>query len=195
MRALPAPPVAIVIDNLGELKPRGTYRDEHAGLLEVMRDLRGVRKLLGIPVVTLAHPNRESAKGALHRRLRATDVLGGSAAERVCDGVLLMHREDLHPTRDHQKEPAESGITELFSPKVRGIGKLFCEVRSIEQEHRFVSARPAAAAAGAASAGAAVDPFDAGECLPEDPKVVFVGETAPLAFAPAGDDGTEGEPW
>ena len=191
-RGMRVRPVMIFIDNLGEMKPRGRHRDVSEEMAEKMDDLRHARKLLGIPIVTLAHPNREAAKGAMTRRLRLSDIAGGAAAERKCDGALLVHREDLHPTRDHQKEPCEPGVLEVYSPKWRGVGAMFCELASVTDKHRYVSRRRRDGGSLVEAAPAAApgdDAWERGGGLPVDEVPTFIGETGHLDLAPA-DDGT-----
>lgn len=193
-RSMRPAPAMIVIDNLGEMKTRGKGLDEGAATREKMGDLRHARKLLGIPIVVLAHPNREATKGAMMRRLRTSDIAGGSAAEKMCDGVLLVHREDMHPTRDHKREPPEAGVLEIYSSKVRGVGAMFCELVSVPSEHRYASRRrrdPGSARGPAEEEFA--EPSFAGEGLPMDDAPVFQGETGRLALD--SDDGTDGAPW
>lgn len=197
-RAMHPPPAMIVIDNLGELKARGRHRDVGEEMAEKMADLRHARKLLRIPIVTLAHPNREAAKGAMTRRLRLSDIAGGAAAERMCDGALLVHREDLHPTRDHAKEPCEPGVLEVYSPKWRGVGAMFCELASVPERHRYASRRRHDAGAltqapPPSDDGDGCDPF-LGAGLPLDEVPAFAGETATLPLGPGSDEPAV-EPW
>lgn len=137
IRQMPRRPVLAILDNLSELKPRGNHRNGWDATAEILGDLRLARKQLGIPILTLAHPNREATKGVTQRKLRMQDIGGGGAAERRCDGILILHREDIHPTRDHKKDPPVPDILEVYAPKFRGIGTGFCELQSIPHEHRF----------------------------------------------------------
>ena len=201
VRGMRVKPALIVIDNLGELRTRGRHNDDGKATEERMEDLRHARKLLGVPILTLAHPNREATKGAMMRRLRISDIAGGAHAERKCDGALIVHREDMHPTRDHKKEPAEPGVLEVFSPKWRGVGVVFCELLAAPQLHRFTSRRRGdpASLLDATPPAPAEDEWAQGEALPmDDPSVVFAGETRALNLGPgdeARDDGTEGASW
>ena len=190
-RAMSPRPALIVIDNLGEMKARGRHRDAGEEMAEKMADLRHARKLLGVPILTLAHPNREAAKGAMTRRLRLSDIAGGAAAERMCDGALLVHREDLHPTRDHQKEPCEAGVLEVYSPKWRGVGAMFCELASVPARHRYASRRRRDAGALTEAAPPNDDPFDQGECLPMADAPTFEGETRALPLGPGDERGPQ----
>jgi hypothetical protein len=133
-------PALIVIDNLGELGTREKHRERDLGVMEKMQDLRRAKNVLQIPILTLAHPNNEALKGTYARRLRGSDIAGGAPAERICDGVILMHREDKHPTCDHSKEAPVAGLVELYSSKVRGLSeRVYCEVMAVAAEHRFSS--------------------------------------------------------
>jgi len=135
-------PVFIVIDNLGELATREKFRERDLAMVEKMTDLRGAKNQLKIPILTLAHPNRDAEKGVRGRRLRGSDIAGGAPAERICDGLILMHREDKHATRDHTSEPPVPGCVELYSSKVRGLtDAMYCEVMAISSEHRFAARR------------------------------------------------------
>ena len=69
----------------------------------------------GVSVV-YADVNAKEAEQAAAEARKA----GGKAIARKCDGVLMMHREDKQPTRDHKKEPPRTGIVNIYSEKVRG---------------------------------------------------------------------------
>jgi len=132
----------IVIDNLLELEPRKKHATEWEGVVANMNDLRRARKLLRIPIVTIAHPNAEPTKGALYRRLRSGDIAGGKTAARKADGIMCLHREDKHPTYDHAKKGAPvPGLMQVYADKWRGItgGTFYCELLELPREHRFTS--------------------------------------------------------
>jgi len=199
-RGMTPRPVAIVIDNLGELVARGTYgaRTDLA-TEEKMKDLRRAKNLLRIPIITLAHPTSAARSGARPRRLAEGDIAGGQASTRVCDGVLLMHREDLHPTRDHAKDPPTPGCVEIYSSKLRGLSSpLYVEALARTHEHRFISRlRPDADVwqavemtdprpSGVRSTGGA-SVYDTAGDLPLDP-APYLGETRALDLGPQWGD-------
>jgi len=166
-KATGKPRVAMVlIDNLLELEPRKKHASEWEGVVANMNDLRRARKLLGIPILTIAHPNAESTKGVLYRRLRSGDVAGGKAAARKADGILCLHREDKHPTCDHDKKPPTPGLMQVYADKWRGIpgGTFYCELMELRSEHRFVSV-------------GATDAHDADDRI--DPRASIVRERTP----------------
>ena len=175
-RAMDPRPVAVFIDNLGELSARGSYgvRTDLA-TEEKVKDLRRAKNLLKIPFVTLAHPTSAARGGNKPRRVTEADIAGGQPAVRITDGVIVMHREDIHPTRDHKKDPPTPGVVELYSGKVRGLSRpLYCEALAIVHEHRFASTRlrdgdpfaPAYAPPVAAGADC-LDAYGAGDGLPD----------------------------
>lgn len=135
-------PVLVVIDNLGELDTRAKYRDRDEAQVEKMRDLRAAKDALGIPFLTLAHPNAQALAGRQGRKLREGDVAGGQAASRVADGTIFMHDENKHATCDHEKHPPTPGVVEVYGTKIRGLSRpLLEEVFAIPSEHRFTSTR------------------------------------------------------
>lgn len=201
-RGMSPRPVAIFVDNLGELLTRGTYGSRtDLATEEKMKDLRRAKNLLKIPIVTLAHPTSAARSGARPRRLAEGDIAGGQASTRVCDGVLLMHREDKHPTRDHAKDPPTPGCVEIYSGKVRGLSQpLYVEALAIIDEHRFASRiRPDADVwqtvpadpVRAYTADDVLDRYGAGAGLPDDGAPMFAGETGTLDLGPQYDDGSE----
>lgn len=204
-RARGLPPVAlIVIDNLLELEPRKKHATEWEGVVANMNDLRRARKLLRVPIVTIAHPNAEATKGALYRRLRSGDIAGGKTAARKADGVMCLHREDKHPTYDHAKKGAPvPGLMQVYADKWRGItgGTFYCELIELPREHRFTSVGvrdelddfapprgPGVVPAGDPD-GAAI--YAAADALPDDGAPMLPGETGRLAV----DDGTGAVSW
>lgn len=175
-RAMSPRPVAVFIDNLGELTARGSYgaRTDLA-TEEKAKDLRRAKNLLKIPFITLAHPTGTPRSGAKPRRVTEADIAGGQPAVRITDGVIVMHCEDKHPTRGKGEESPAPGVVELYSGKVRGLSRpLYCEALAIVHEHRFASTRlrdgdpfaPAYAPPVAAGADS-LDAYGAGDGLPD----------------------------
>ena len=212
-RGMRPAPVLIVIDNLGELTARGQHGTRtDLATEEKMKDLRRAKNLLKIPILTLAHPTSAARSGARPRRIAEGDIAGGQASTRVCDGVLLMHREDKHPTRDHSKDPPTPECVEIYSGKVRGVSKpIYVEAIARINEHRFVSRQtrdadvwtqdnfsprvsmvhershgPVSASDGAAIYAAAGD-------LPDDGAPASRGESGRLALADEGPQWTDGD--
>lgn len=194
VRGMKTRPALVVVDNLGELKPRGRHATPADGTAEIMDDLRAARKLLGVPILTLGHVGRVMAQGQQYRRPRPSDIAGGSAVEKKCDGMILIHCEDMHPTpRKGDDGPVVPGRSELWTPKFRGIPFGMCCLDFVSAQQSFVSVRgrddmgPPVAATSLSP-----DAFDAGEGLPMDGAPVFHGETAALPLAPGlNADGTE----
>lgn len=208
-KAAGTPRVAMVlIDNLLELEPRKRHASEWEGVVANMNDLRRARKLLNIPILTIAHPNADSTKGALYRRLRSGDVAGGKAAARKADGILCLHREDKHPTCDHEKRPPTPGLMQVYADKWRGVsgGTFYCELMELRSEHRFVSVGATDAtpevidprasmtrvrAPGPVTAGDDVlDRYGAGDGLPDvGGAPVYAGESGYLDLGPQDEAG------
>lgn len=165
--------VLAVVDNLLELEPREKHRNAWDAVIANMDDLRRARKLLGIPIVVICHPNGDPMKGHLYRRLRTGDIAGGKAVGRKADAILCLHREDVHPTRDHKKDPAVPGLLQVYSDKVRGVGRVYAELMELKSEHRFISTGDAGAEPFADPAATAqpdrdvLDDYGAGDGLPD----------------------------
>lgn len=203
-RAMRPGPVAVFIDNLGEMEARGQHGSRtDLATEEKAKDLRRAKDLLKIPFVTLVHPTQDAVRGK--GRLGISDIAGGGAIGRLCDGTIFLHDESRRPTRDHKKDPPTPGIVEIYTAKLRGpVGAAFCEVQRVTHEHRFASTRRRDQGGQlidddgvfdpSPSDAAVPDAFDEGEGLPMDGAPVFHGETGALALAP-GDDGTAGAPW
>ena len=212
-RGMRPAPVLIVIDNLGELAARGQYGTRtDLATEEKMRDLRRAKNFLKIPILTLAHPTSAARSGARPRRIAEGDIAGGQASTRVCDGVLLMHREDKHPTRDHTKDPPTPECVEIYSGKVRGVSRpVYVEAIARISEHRFVSRqtrdadvwtqetvdpRPSHVRVRSAAQGDGAAIYNAAGDLPDDGAPVFRGESGRLDLGPQwtddDDDGRRG---
>lgn len=198
VRALKVRPALVVLDNLGEIKPRGRHATAADGVAEIMDDLRAARKLLGVPILTLGHVGRVMAQGQQYRRPRPSDIAGGSAVEKKCDGMILIHCEDMHPTpRKGDDLPVVPGRSELWTPKFRGIPFGVCWLDFVSASQSFVSVRGRDGFAerepdAAPAVDPAADDWAAGERLPEDPSLVFEGETPTLALAPGAGLNSDG---
>lgn len=176
-RAMRPPPAAVFIDNLGEMEVRGQHgtRTDLASE-EKAKDLRRAKDLLRIPFVTLVHPTQDAVRGK--GRLGISDIAGGGAIGRLCDGTIFMHDETRRPTRDHKKSPPTPGMVEIYTAKLRGpVGAAFCEVQRVTHEHRFASTRRRDAG------GQLIDDPDA----LDDPRPSHV-DPRPVAAVPSGDD-------
>jgi replicative DNA helicase len=181
VHALSQRPELVVVDHLGELQPRGRYREEREKIQEIMRDLAAAKRMLGIPFLILAHIGRAVAQGAAYRKPRPSDLFGGSGVEKTADVVMLLHREDLHPTTTGKKgdDPPEPGIVEVFVPKIRGAAPGFARLRFDGARQRFHDATRGAeharAQTPATHATASAPPRDDVEGLPdaEDPGPLY----------------------
>ena len=213
-RSMRPGPVAVFIDNLGEMEARGHHGTRtDLATEEKAKDLRRAKDLLKIPFVTLVHPTQEAVRGK--GRLGIADIAGGGAIGRVCDGTIFLHDECRRPTRDHKKDPPTPGVVEIYTAKLRGpVGSAFCEVQRVAHEHRFASTRrrdaggqlidddgpdaepidPRASMAharahGPVSAGEGAAIYAAAGALPDDGAPVFVGESGYLDLGPQDEAG------
>ncbi len=140
-RSMRPSPVAVFIDNLGEMEARGNHGTRtDLATREKAQDLRAAKDLLKVPFVTLVHPTQEAVRGK--GRLGISDIAGGGAIGQLCDGTIFLHDECRRPTRDHKKDPPTPGIVEIYTAKLRGpVSSAFCEVQRVTHEHRFASTR------------------------------------------------------
>ncbi|HEX4936988.1 MAG TPA: DnaB-like helicase C-terminal domain-containing protein [Gemmatimonadaceae bacterium] len=123
IRALPRPPALVVVDHLLILSHACPGREEHHRVTHAVRALVEIGKRTGCTLLVLAHIGRATAgKGELYRRPRAEDLAGGRTIEEAADGILILHREDKHPTsKESQNDPTNHGRVEVFAPKLRGV--------------------------------------------------------------------------
>ena len=203
--ALPSPPALVVVDHVGKLTPVGKHRDRKEQMREIGDALHRLGVALGIPILTLVHIGRGMAKEGLYRRPRLEDMVDSATFEADADAVVILHREDLYPTKKYTpSEPAEPGLTHALVSKVRwGEPGRVAMLRFHGAHQRFESAhrrdesddgRPSQVHASrpgpVATHGDGLDAYGAGDGLPD------VGAPTPLFDGrddgPQYDDGEAG---
>ena len=194
----------VVVDYLQLLQepsdlPRGANREQAVGANA--RALKLMAMELGVPVVALSQLNREGDSGVpTLAMLRESGSL-----EQDANTVIFVY-----PDGDQDKAAPVKRVHLLVAKQRNGLADVGVELvfdrattafseTDASERRGFAPARrrrgPAPHGPELAGTPHAPRGGNGGECLPVDPTVVFVGETAPLALAPAVDDGTEGEPW
>jgi len=101
----------LVIDHLHEMALPGK-QGEVIERGQALRDLKGLAKQLGMPVVVLAQLNREAAKGG---RPTIADIRGSGGIEEVADVILFIHRPDVYNPADRP------GLVEVIVGKGRNV--------------------------------------------------------------------------
>lgn len=106
----------IVVDHLHEMALPGK-QGEVIERAQALRDLKGLAKDLGCPVVVLAQLNRGAAKpdGGTVRRPTMADLRGSGGIEEVADVVLFLHRWDYYKADDRP------GLVEVIVGKGRDV--------------------------------------------------------------------------
>lgn len=186
LAALPARPAAVVVDHVGKLLPVGRHRDRKEQLREIGDAIHRLGLALDVPILTLVHIGRGVAKDGLYRRPRIEDIVESATLEADADAVLLLHREDMCPTKKYTPaEPAEPGLTHALVTKTRwGEPGRVAMMRFHGAHQRFASChRPDGRAAPPAA--------DPGECLPMADAPTFEGETAALPLGPGDERGPQ----
>lgn len=118
--ALPSLPAVVVVDHVGKLAPVGRHRDRKEQMREIGDALHRLGTALGVPILTLVHIGRGVAKDALYRRPRLEDMVDSATLEADADAVVILHREDLYPTKKYTaSDPAEPGLTHALVSKTR----------------------------------------------------------------------------
>lgn len=118
MMALPSPPSLVIVDHVGKIEPRGRHREKRHALAEVSQDLIMLARQTGVPLLVLAHINRDGSDAPSLDNLAEADQLGQDA-----DGVIIMHRPDLVPPPKRSRDDgpmAEPGVALVSAAKVRG---------------------------------------------------------------------------
>lgn len=113
--ALPTRPALIIVDHVGKLRALGRHRERRDAMGEVSESLCDLAKQTGAAVLCLAHINRDGAERPTLEHLAEADALGKDA-----DGVLLMHRDDLYPSRRKDAAPPEKNVGLVLAAKIRG---------------------------------------------------------------------------
>ena len=80
----------IVVDYIGLLKSKRSYRDKHDEVAEISGDLKELAMEMNIPVVALCQLNREAEKS----KPTLAHLRQSGAIEQDADIVMLLHRED-----------------------------------------------------------------------------------------------------
>jgi replicative DNA helicase len=122
IRALPTPPVLVVVDHLLRLLGTRDVAEEHKVVTEVVKAIVRLGKRTGATFLVLAHIGRGVAGkgGDLYHLPRVEHLAGGRTIEQEADGIILLHREDQRPTTKESKgDPTKRGIVEFFAPKLR----------------------------------------------------------------------------
>jgi replicative DNA helicase len=104
----------ILIDHLRFIQandPRAFERDQ---LQQITRDIKSMAKELGVPVLLVAHLNRDN-KTRENKRPTLSDLYGASAIEQNADTVLFVHRDEywLDKERPGPGEENQDFLTEL----------------------------------------------------------------------------------
>lgn len=107
-----APLGLVVIDHLHEVKTDGKNRVDELG--DAARELKGLAKRLGCPVLCLAQLNR-SVAGRTDKRPTMTDLRASGALEEVADVITFIHRPDYYDPEDRP------GVVEFITAKGRNI--------------------------------------------------------------------------
>lgn len=118
---LQSPLRLVVIDHLHEMAVSGK-QNEAIERGQIVRDMKGLAKELGCPVVllaqlnrTAAHAGKSGAAGAQSGRPTLDTLRGAGAIEEAADVVLFVHRPDYYDRNDRP------GLIELIIGKGRDI--------------------------------------------------------------------------
>lgn len=159
---MPQRPTMVVIDTISRIAsvsgaPRGRDTQHRIVVNEIAKALDKLSKRLGISLVVLAHLNRNLAAGAgeTFRAPRLEDLAESDVIAAAADAVVLMHREDIYPTRKYDDfAPAPKGVVDLLATKVRsGEPGAKCQVKFRGEFQRFEAV--------------SLDPFDAPARTPD----------------------------
>jgi hypothetical protein len=153
---------------------------------------------LGIPILTLVHIGRGMAKEGLYRRPRLEDIVESATLEADADAVVILHREDLYPTKKYTaSEPAEPGLTHALVSKVRwGEPGRVAMLRFNGAHQRFASVHRADASPLDVDRVSTIHERSDGEGLPDCDGPAYAPPTPLLErLARAGDDDLDGPQW
>ncbi len=82
----------ILADHLRFVEPEDPRADERRQLQQITRDAKGLAKELGVPVLLIAHLNRDLWNRE-NKRPILSDLYGAAAIEQNADIVMFVHRE------------------------------------------------------------------------------------------------------
>ncbi len=196
--ALPSLPALVVVDHVGKLAAVGKHRERREALREIGDALHRLGMALGIPILTLVHIGRGMAKEGLYRRPRLEDIVESATLEADADAVVILHREDLYPTKKYTaSEPAEPGLTHALVSKVRwGEPGRVAMLRFNGAHQRFASVHRADASPLDVGRVSTIHERSDGEGLPDCDGPAYAPPTPLLErLARAGDDDLDGPQW
>lgn len=166
------------------------------------RALKLMAMELGVPVVALSQLNR-----AAENEEPTLDMLRESGSLEQDANVVIF----LSPEKDQDRAAPVKRVNLLLAKQRNGIADVSVELAytratmtfgEVDASERRDFTPERKRGRGGRRRGASSGPEgytpDEGEGLPDDPSIVFPGETAPLPLNPAGhehDDGTQGAPW
>lgn len=101
----------VVIDHLHEMALPGK-QGEVIERGQAIRDVKGLAKQLGCPVVILAQLNRDAANG---RPPEIKDIRGSGGIEEAADMILFVHRPDYYNPED------QPGVVQIIIGKGRNV--------------------------------------------------------------------------
>ena len=127
-RELDVPPRLIVVDHLLRMDASRSGMKEHERVEEIMPALVKMAERLNAALLLVAHIGRGEMRGGLYSRPMAGMLAGGRTIEREAYGVLILHREDKHPTtKENVGSVLVRGLVDVFAPKLRGVGDCLYE--------------------------------------------------------------------
>ncbi|MBX3490878.1 DnaB-like helicase C-terminal domain-containing protein [Parvibaculum sp.] len=121
----------VVVDHLHWVKANDPRLGREERIDQVVEEHKAMAGELGIPVIALAHLNREAMK-RVNRRPQLSDFMGSSAIEKAADSVVFVHREEYYLEREEPEDGTAEylkwqeamsrwqGLAELIQAKGRG---------------------------------------------------------------------------
>jgi replicative DNA helicase len=105
--------VAIVLDYL-QLASGDQSCNREGEISSISRGLKGLSKVLEVPVIALSQLNRSVETRGKDKRPQLSDLRESGAIEQDADNVLFIHRDDYY-----ERDSPEKGIAEIIVAKQR----------------------------------------------------------------------------